>query len=158
VADKKRATTELLALAEVLGAQLSASALALYLRAIEDLTDDQVRAACVAAARATTFHALPTPGELRKFAGVPAPGELAWDQVIGCLSRGGGWVELPLPTRRALAAIGGSSRVTTADDQRGLGALRGRFLEAFMAQTGPDAFDRHTLATGVRLAVKAGGS
>lgn len=156
MADKKRATTELLALAEVLGAQLSASALALYLRAIEDLTDEQVREACVAAARATTFHALPTPGELRKLAGVRPPptveqvaGE-AWDQVLACLSRGGGWAELPLSTRRTLAAIGGSSRVMTADDQRGLGVVRARFVEAFM-RLSSEARDAVQLAEGFRL-------
>lgn len=155
--DRKQATSELLALAEVLGARLSASGLALYVGAIEDLTLEELKRGCATAARSTTFHAMPTPAELRAHAGKRPPptveqvaGE-AWDRVLGCLSRGGGWAELPLPVRRALAAIGGSSRVTTADDQRGLGSLRGRFVEAFVAQNRPDAFDCQRLSAGVRL-------
>jgi hypothetical protein len=156
VVDRRQATGELLALAEVLGAQLSAGAVALYVGAVEDLTLEELKRGCAAAARSTTFHAMPTPAELRLHAGKRPPptveqvaGE-AWDQVLACLSRGSGWAELPRPTRQALKAIGGSSRVTTADDQRGLGAVRARFVEAF-ARLSSEAQARVRLPDGMRL-------
>lgn len=143
---------QLVALAEAFAFDFSPSAQALYLDALEELTEVQLRTACARAMRELRFF--PRAAELRDLAGVSSPALEAWDQVLGCLSRGGGWAELPIATRRALAAIGGSSRVTTADDQRGLGALRPRFVDAFTKQR-DDSF-KPALPSAVRVRVGSG--
>jgi hypothetical protein len=134
---REEAAVQLTALAEAFGVSLSAGAFALYLEALEDLDTDALKAACSRAVREQRFF--PRAAELRELAGVrrpPRPAEVAesaWGDVLLCIQRRGGWGLLGIDTLRALRAIGGSSMVRVSDDKGGLGALKTRFIDAFLS-------------------------
>lgn len=77
------------ALAEVFNRQLSAPAIGAYVRAIEGLPDEQLRAALDNAAKTLRF--MPAPAELREMAGVLSDKDRAiqaWDEVLRAVPMG----------------------------------------------------------------------
>jgi hypothetical protein len=132
-ADRKQFVEVVLGFAELKGKALSAPALELYWRAMQDWSLDDFRAAAEQLVRTSEF--MPTPKDfedLRKM-GRPTAGE-AWLEARACAR---GWRERESAVctgnrliDRAVAAIGGYRAIAMCDLDR-IGFLERRFAEHF---------------------------
>lgn len=131
--DLRAAGQMLVILTEAFGVELSEGLSTVYLEVLSDLDDAAFRRACTRAVRELKWF--PKAAELRELAGATTEkqvAEAAWLQVLLCLQRRAKWAELEPDALRALRAIGGSSMVRQADDNRGLGPLRARFVDVYL--------------------------
>ena len=128
-------------LAEAFGVKITAMRIKLYARALEDVTLEDVKTACMKALRESTFF--PVPAELRKY--VTPSGEdaalIAWSGFASAASSIGSWRTLQVDdgaAAEALVAVFGSWPHYCSLPEVAVASRRAEFIAAYrQARRGP---------------------